>query len=289
MRSAARQDKSMKFRSSKLLFTVSSIVAGATIGLYAQDAPKIVGYTDTPMLPGNKWHVHDPNRPQPKLVTPGTFSTNEAPGKPPSDAIVLFDGKNLSKWQANNGQPSGWMLENGAMVVPPKGTPNGGEIGTKESFGDMQLHIEWSAPTEIKGSGQGRGNSGVFLMGRYELQVVDSWNNPTYPDGQAGAIYAQQPPMVNAMRPPGEWQIYDVIWTAPRFKDGKLESPAYITVMHNGIVVQNHTALIGGATHRNLATYSPHEPTGPLRLQDHGDRVRFRNIWVRPLKSSDDA
>lgn len=268
---------------------VSCVVAGATIGLYAQDAPKIVGYTDTPFLPGDKWHVHDPNRPQPKVIIPGTFSTADAPGRPPSDAMVLFDGTDLSKWQAGNGQPSGWIVENGAMMVPPKGTANGGDIMTKDSFGDMQLHIEWSAPAEVKGSGQGRGNSGVLIMGRYELQVIDSFNNPTYPDGQAGAVYGQTPPQVNASRLPGQWQVYDVMWTAPRFKDGQLQSPAYITVIHNGVVVQNHTQVIGAVAHRNLAKYVPHEAASAFRLQDHGDRVRYRNIWVRPLKSVDEA
>lgn len=279
----------MKIHTSKVLTAVSCVVAGATIGLYAQDAPKIVGYTDTPFLPGDKWHVHDPNRPQPKVIIPGTFSTADAPGRPPSDAMVLFDGTDLSKWQAGNGQPSGWIVENGAMMVPPKGTANGGDIMTKDSFGDMQLHIEWSAPAEVKGSGQGRGNSGVLIMGRYELQVIDSFNNPTYPDGQAGAVYGQTPPQVNASRLPGQWQVYDVMWTAPRFKDGQLQSPAYITVIHNGVVVQNHTQVIGAVAHRNLAKYVPHEAASAFRLQDHGDRVRYRNIWVRPLKSVDEA
>ncbi|RYX82180.1 DUF1080 domain-containing protein [bacterium] len=265
--------------------TVAGVVA-ATAGLYAQDTPKVVGYTDTPFLPGDKWHVHDPNRPQPQIVVPpaeGPFT------KAPADAIVLFDGTDLSKWQAGNGAASGWVLKDGSMMVPPGGTPGGGDILTKDSFGDMQLHIEWCAPEEVKGSGQGRGNSGIIIMNRYELQVLDCYNNPTYPDGQAGAVYGQTPPLVNASRPPGQWQSYDVLWTAPRFKDGKLESPAYITAIHNGVVVQNHTELLGTTQHRQLGRYEAHEPTAPLRLQDHGDRVRYRNIWVRPLPAATEA
>jgi hypothetical protein len=260
-------------------------VVGTSAGLYAQEAPKVEGYTDTPVLPGSNWHVHDPSRPQPKVVSPGALS--DTPSKAPADAIVLFDGTGLTKWQSGNGGASGWVLENGAMKVPPRGTDGGGGIVTKESFGDMQLHIEWQAPSVVKGSGQGRGNSGIIIMDRYELQVLDSYNNPTYPDGQAGAVYGQTPPLVNASRPPGQWQTYDVLWTAPRFKDGQIETPAAITVLHNGIVVQNNTKLIGATMHRQLAKYTPHEATGPLRLQDHGDSVMYRNIWVRPLAQSE--
>lgn len=263
------------------LFAATTI-GGGTLLIGFADAPK-PGYKDTPLLPGGKWHVHDSDRPQPPVVTPGSFSTPDAPGKPPSDAVVLFNGTDLSRWQAGNGQPSGWIVENGAMRVPPRGTANGGDIVSIDEFGDCQLHIEWMAPNPPKGDSQARGNSGIFLFGLYELQVLDSYQNPTYADGQAAAIYGQHPPRVNASRPPGEWQVYDVLFTAPRFKDDKLETPAYITVIHNGVVVQNHTALLGRAGHRTLAAYSPHGPKGPLKLQDHGDPVRFRNIWVRPL------
>jgi hypothetical protein len=259
-------------------------VVGTSASLYAQDAPKVDGYTDTPVLPGSNWHVHDPSRPQPKVVAPSALS--DTPSKAPADAIVLFDGTGLTKWQAGNGAPSGWVLENGAMSVPPGGTTGGGDIVTKDTFGDMQLHIEWRSPAEVRGGGQGRGNSGIIIMDRYELQVLDSYNNPTYPDGQAGAVYGQTPPLVNASRPPGEWQTYDVLWTAPRFKDEQLETPAAITVLHNGIVVQNNTKLLGATIHRQLAKYALHDATGPLRLQDHGDRVSYRNIWVRPLSSN---
>ena len=230
---------------------------------------------DTPMLPDGQWHVHDMKRPQPPVVTPGTFSTQDTPGQPPSDAIVLFDGKDLSQWKNDK-----WKLQDGAMIV------NGGDNETKDKFGDMQLHIEWSEPADVKGESQGRGNSGIFLMGHYELQVLDSYQQASYADGEAAAVYGQTPPQANAMRPPGQWQVYDVIWTAPRFKaDKTLETPAYITVIHNGVVVQNHTTLIGATVHRQLAKYEWHEATGPLRLQDHGNAVRYRNIWVRPLSA----
>jgi len=242
-----------------------------------------VGYTDTPMLPGGKWHVHDGNRPQPVVVTPPTASTPQTPGAPPSDAVVLFDGKDLSKWQGASGQPARWTVENGAMVVA-KGT---GGISTKESFGDCQLHVEWASPSPPVGRDQDRGNSGVFLMSRYEIQVLDSYQNITYPDGQASAIYGQFPPLVNASRPPGEWQTYDIVFTAPRFKDGAVEAPATVTVFHNGLVVHNRTALIGSTVHRALGKYEPHPATAPLMLQDHSHPVRFRNIWVRPLKDYD--
>jgi hypothetical protein len=277
---------------SKHVFTAGLILAAAgAFGLMlaaAPSAPKVEGYTDTPIIPGQKWHVHDPERPQPPVVTPGTFSTEDAPGKPPSDAIVLFDGNDLSKWKDGKGQPSGWKVQSGYMMVPPKGTPGGGDIITKDDFGDCQLHVEWSAPTPPVGNGQGRGNSGVlFFGGRYEIQVVDSYGNLTYADGGAGSLYGQYPPLVNACRKPGEWQVYDIIFTAPRFKDGKLETPGYVTLLHNGLVLHNHTALLGTTSHKAMPKYSPHEPKGPIKLQDHGNPVRYRNIWIRPLKDYD--
>lgn len=243
-----------------------------------------LGYTDTPKLPGGKWHVHDPNRPQPEIVKPGTPSTPKKPGKAPSDAVILFDGTDLSKWRTGTGEASAWKIEDGAMVVPPKDTVNGGDIWSKEEFGDCQLHIEWATPNPPKGESQGRGNSGVFFFGIYELQVLDCYENKTYPDGQAASLYGQQPPLVNASKKPGAWQTYDIIFRAPRFKEGKLESPAYITVFHNGVLVQYHVALLGASGHRSLASYKPHGPKGPIKLQDHNDPVRFRNIWVRPLE-----
>lgn len=257
---------------------------------FAQDAPKPahpLGYQDTPLLPGNKWHVHDGERPQARLVTPGTFSTPEKPGTPPSDAVVLFNGTDLAKWRTEKGEPSGWVVENGYLQVPPKGTANGGDIWTKDEFGDCQLHIEWMAPTPPKGDSQGRGNSGIFFFGRYEIQVLDSHDNPTYPDGQAGSLYGQYPPLVNASARPGEWQVYDIIFTGPRFNGDKVETPAYVTIMHNGVLVQNHSAMLGASGHRTLAKYTPHGAKGPIKLQDHNDPVRYRNIWIRELKAED--
>ncbi|MEW6158188.1 MAG: DUF1080 domain-containing protein [Verrucomicrobiota bacterium] len=264
-----------------------ALTALTFLSLRAQ-AAAAVGYTDTPMLPGGKWHVHDPERPQPRVVTPGTFSSQTEPGKPPSDAIVLFDGKDLSKFRTGDGKPSGWKVEGGAMVVPPKGTANGGDIWTRDEFGDCQLHIEWATPSPPKGDSQGRGNSGIFFFGQYELQVLDSYQNRTYADGSAASMYGQYPPLVNASRIPGEWQTYDVVFIAPRFKDGKLESPAYITVFHNGVLVHHNAAYQGASGHKTLASYKPHGPKGPIKLQDHGDPIRYRNIWIRPLKSYDE-
>ena len=259
----------------RTLVTSFALLATAIApAMAADEQPKPkphLGYQDTPLIPGTKWHVHDGERPQPKVVTPGTFSSQEQQGKPPSDAIVLFDGKDLAHFKNEK-----WKLEDGAMIA------GGGEQETKDVFGDIQLHIEWMAPTPPKGDGQGRGNSGVFLMGRYELQVLDCFENQTYPDGQATAIYGQTPPLVNACRKPGEWQTYDAMWTAPRFDGDKLVSPAFITVIHNGVLVQNHTQLIGNTPHKQVGTYSPHGD-GPLKMQDHGNPVRYRNIWVRKL------
>ncbi|TAH35405.1 MAG: DUF1080 domain-containing protein [Planctomycetota bacterium] len=237
-----------------------------------QDEP--VGYTDTPFLPGGKWRVHDAARPVPPVVTPGATS-----GAPPSDAVVLFDGKNLSAWQAQDGEEAGWKLVDGAMEV--NGT---GSIQTRDEFGDCQLHVEWAAPAQPAGQSQDRGNSGVFLMGRYEIQVLDSFQNRTYADGQAAALYGQKPPDVNACRPPGQWQSYDIVFRAPRFEGEKLLSPARVTVLHNGVLVHDGVEILGSTAHRSLARYSPHPPKGPIGLQDHGNPVRYRNIWVRSLE-----
>lgn len=255
-------------------------VAATSFSL-GQDHPK-VGYKDTPMLPGGKWHVHDGDRPIPPVITPGTCSTQDAPGAAPSDAIVLFDGKDLSHWRSQKGGDAEWTVENGAFAVKA----GAGSILSRDEFGDCQLHIEWSAPTPPKGHDQGRGNSGVMLFGRYEIQVLDSYDNLTYADGQAAAIYGQYPPLVNASRQPGEWQSYDIMFTAPRFKDdGTLVSPAYATVLHNGVLVHNHTPLLGPMAFRALPEYKAHGPVGPILLQDHGNPVRFRNIWVREIKA----
>lgn len=238
--------------------------------LLAQE--KKPGYTDTPRIPGQKWRVHDADRPRPKVVTPGKA------GGPPADAVVLFDGKNLDAWKGRKG-PAQWKVADGYFEVVPRT----GTIGTRQEFGDCQLHIEFATPKVVKGHSQGRGNSGVFFFGRYEVQILDSYKNPSYADGQCGALYGQYPPLVNASRGPGEWQSYDIIFKAPRFKDGKLESPAYVTVIHNGVLIHHHVKLIGPTSHKRAARYRPHGPTGPITLQDHGNPTRFRNIWLRKL------
>ena len=246
---------------------------------------KNLGYDDTPILPGGNYHVHDGTRPQPRIVTPGTESCQDAPGAAPSDALILFDGTDLSGWVGKGGGEAQWKLEHGYMEVVPKT----GSIQTREHFGDCQLHLEWAAPAEVKGESQGRGNSGVFLMGLYEVQVLDCYDNPTYPDGTTGGIYGQYPPLVNACRQPGEWQSYDIIWEGPRFEADALVRPAFVTVLLNGIVLHHRKELMGPTHHRVLSEYAPHDPVGPLELQDHGDLVRFRNIWYRPLTDYDEA
>jgi hypothetical protein len=262
-------------------------LAVAMVGtLPAQEASKTAskkeGFKDTPMIPGTPWHVHDSDRPHPKVVTPGTCSTPEKVGTAPSDAIVLFDGSNLDQWRSGDG-PAKWKIEDGAMVMVP-GT---GPLMTRKEFGDCQLHVEFATPKPPKGSGQGRGNSGILLMGRYEIQVLDSYENVTYADGQAAAVYGQYPPLVNASRPPGEWQTYDILFTAPVFDGDKLIKPASETVLHNGVAVHNHVEPIGPMVYRALARYKPHGPKGPLGLQDHGNPLRFRNIWIRELRGYD--
>ena len=213
--------------------------------------------------------------PIPKIVTPG--KSNDLP---PDDAIVLFDGKNLSGWLDKSNQPAKWSLQDNSMTVV-KGT---GDIHSVRKFGDCQLHIEWRTPSKVEGESQGRGNSGIFFMGQYELQVLDSYNNRTYSNGQAGSIYKQHVPLVNASRPPGEWQTYDAIFTSPRFNpDGSLKSPARITVLHNGVLVQNNVELKGATAYIGTPVYKKHEEKESFVLQDHGNPVSYRNIWVREL------
>jgi len=234
-----------------------------------------IGYDDTPLIPGSSYKVHDGSRPQPRIVTPGACCCVS------SDAIKLFDGASMAGWvSVRDGAPAQWKVENGYMEV----VPSTGDIETTAVLGDCQLHVEMAAPEVVKGDSQGRGNSGIFLMGRYEIQVLDCYNNPTYADGTSCAIYGQYPPLVNACRKPGEWQTYDIIWERPRFD---LLKPARVTVLFNGILVHHAQELQGPTQHRQLATYVPHEDALPLRLQDHGDLVRFRNIWYRPLTGYD--
>jgi hypothetical protein len=236
----------------------------------------VAGFQDTPMQPDGKWHVHDPARPQPPVVTPGTFSENATP---PSDAIVLFDGKDLSQWvDKRTGGPVGWTVEDGVAVSAK------GDIQTTNQFGDIQLHLEFKEPTPPRGDGQGRGNSGVFFMGLYEVQVLDCYQNKTYADGATGGIYGQHPALANACRPPGEWQTYDILFNVPHFDaDGKLLSPGYLTVFLNGVCVQNHQAIRGETNWRVPGEYKTHASSGPLALQYHNNSVSFRNIWVRPV------
>lgn len=240
-----------------------SLLARLFIAWTVTNLANISGSQAEEYLSGIQWTV-------PPVITPGVIE-----GQPPSDAIILFDGSDLSKWS----NADHWKVEEGVIIS------GRGDIKSNDEFGDCQLHIEWSAPVEAKGSGQGRGNSGIFFMNIYEIQVLDSYQNETYPDGQAGGIYKQTPPMVNAMRPPGQWNVYDILWTAPRFHDdGSLKSPAYITALHNGVVVLNHFELQGDTPYHRPPKYKQHAATGPIRLQDHGNPVRFRNIWVRPMQ-----
>ena len=226
-----------------------------------------------------KWKIHDPNRPLPPVITPGTASTQESPGKPPSDAVVLFDGKDLSKWVDKDGNPAKWKVANGYMEVVGKT----GNISTRDSFGDCQLHVEFAEPTPPHGESQERGNSGVFLMGLYEIQVLDSYENKTYADGQASAVYGQYPPLVNASRPPAQWQTYDIIFHGPRFNGDTVQRPARVTVLHNGVLVQDNVELTGPTAHGERPPYKAGPDKLPLQLQDHGNPVRYRNIWIREL------
>jgi len=246
-------------------------------------AAEPIGYTDTPMIPGTPWHVHDPDRPRPKVVTSGETFSLKAPA--PSDAVVLFEGKDLSKWQNDKGRPAGWKVENGYMEA----VKDAGNIRTRDEFSDFQLHIEFATPEKVQSNSQGRGNSGVFMLGIYELQVLDTYDNLTYPDGQCGAMYGQYPPLVNACKPPGQWQSYDVIFEAPRWDEsGKLIKKAAITVIQNGVVLHNRKEYMGPTGHKTLSSYDRTKASrGPIALQDHGNPMRFRNIWIRSLGEYD--
>jgi hypothetical protein len=263
---------------------VCAVALSLVAALIAQEKKK-PGYTDTGILPNQKWHVHDSERPHPNKVTPGA-----QPGAPPSDAIVLFDGKDLSKWKqmgrgadrAKEIEPK-WPVKNGYFECAART----GDLVTRDKFGDVQLHIEWMEPKEITGSDQDRGNSGVLLMNRYEIQVLESFNNVTYADGQAASLYGQWPPLVNPIRDQGEWQTYDIIFEAPKFEAAKLVRPAYATVIFNGVMVHHRKDILGTMVHRRVAQYTAHPDEEPIGLQDHNHPVRYRNVWVRKLAGYD--
>lgn len=224
---------------------------------------------------GRRWKAHDPERPKPVKVTPGPTL-----GAPPADAVILFDGRSLDGWSSKDGSAPKWVIREGVMEA----VPGAGPVATRQGFGDGQLHIEWSTPVEASGQGQGRGNSGVFLMSTYEVQILESRDNVTYPDGQAGAIYGQHPPLVNASRGPGEWQSYDIVFRRPRFgPDGGLKAPARMTVFHNGVLIHDAARVWGPTNWLHYGPYTKHPDLMPLMLQDHEHPVRFRNIWIRPL------
>ena len=226
-----------------------------------------------------RWQIHDMNRPQPPAVTPGEASTQDRPGRPPSDAVVLFDGTDLSAWQGAKGEPAPWKVEKGYLEVVPKS----GDIYSKQAFGDSQVHVEWASP-EWAGDTFDPGNSGVFLAALYEVQIIDSVHSKIYADGQAAAMYGQYPPLVKVCRAPGQWQTYDIVFRDARFDAAsKLLRPAIVTVFYNGVLVQDHVELTGPTAHHQRPPYQPHPARMPLRLQDHNYKVRFRNIWVREL------
>ena len=226
----------------------------------------------------SEWPQQSEDRPRPPIVEPGAPYTIA----PPADAVVLFNGTSLDRWMSAGGSPAKWRVDNGAFVA----VPGSGTLSTKDSFGDVQLHIEWSAANPPVGKGQDRGNSGVFFGGdRYEIQVLDSRDNVTYADGQAGSIYGQFPPLVNPARVPGEWQVYDIVYHRPRFNaDGSLKSAARFTVFFNGVLVQDNMEAVGPTTYMKRTPYSAHADKLPITLQDHGHPVRFRNVWLRNLE-----
>jgi hypothetical protein len=250
------------------LFLTNTAAHGQEL-VKAADGSGVYGYKDTPKLPWCEWRVHDPDRPAPPRVDPGKAGL---PAPVPADAIVLFDGKDVNQWQASD-----WTLEDGCLVSGNK------VLKSKADFGDAQIHVEWMAPTGFEGPWYNRGNNGVLLMGLYEIQIFDSYHEKIYSDGQAAAIYGQTPPRVNVTRPPGEWQTFDIVFTAPVFEGGQLARPARVTMFHNGVLVHLNEPIHGGVAHRALPQYKNQISQGPLALGGHGCPVRFRNIWVRPL------
>ncbi len=261
-----------------LVFSLA-ILSGCTAEQTVKKNEKIQ-YVETET---GRWLVHDMNQPAPPVITPGTESTQAEPGKAPSDAIVLFDGTDLSGWTSSRGGPTKWGVRDGYMEAVKRS----GGVKTKQAFGSCQLHIEFATPSKVTGSGQERGNSGVFLMSTYEVQVLDSYENKTYPDGQCVALYGRDVPLVNACRKPGEWQSYDIIFHRPLFKGKEIVRKATFIVFHNGVLVHDHVELQGGTGWLGpyaVTDYKPHEDKLPLMLQDHDNPVRFRNIWIRELK-----
>jgi Domain of Unknown Function (DUF1080) len=227
-----------------------------------------------------EYEVHDARRPQPAVITPGTSSMQDQPGRPPSDAIALFDGTDLSRWESVKGGSAPWKIVDGHI----QSVPGSGDIQTKQQFGDVQLHVEWLEPVGTEGRSQERGNSGVFLQGLYEVQVLDNYKSETYADGMAGAIYGQYPPLVNASRAQGAWQTYDIIFHAAKVRGGKVVNVARVTAFFNGVLVQDNMDLIGPTAHQILATYPGRLPDkGPVRLQDHNNTIWYRDIWLREL------
>lgn len=248
----------------------------ATLAVTGALAPLLLSAAAWAQTPDD-WPIHSLERPQPPVVDPRLPGP---PAPPPSDAIVLFEGTDLSRWRARDGGPAPWRVGEGYFEV----VAHTGSLVTRDSFGDVQLHVEWATPAAVEGEGQERGNSGVYLMDLYELQVLDSWENPTYPDGQAAAVFGQFPPLVNASRGPGEWQAYDIVFRAPRFDaDGAVVSPARMTVLHNGVLVQDAVELTGPTAYQRRPPYTVHPDRLPISLQDHDFPVRYRNIWVREL------
>lgn len=272
----------MKNPTSKLLL---ALALTSTAALAADDKPSPIGYSDTPIIPGTKWKVHDIDRPRPEAVKPGNKL-----GDAPSDAIIIFDGTSSDALQGKKKDDKGkdtaefgpcpWKIENGEMLIA------GGDCWTKQEFASCQVHLEWKSEPHTKGNSQKKGNAGIFFMDRYECQMLDCDNNPTYADGMTGCIYGQTPPLVNAVKKAGEWQAYDIIFTAPKLDGDKVIEPAYVTTFVNGVCVQVHTKIMGPTKHKNTTDYSGSFPAkAPLRIQDHKNEppVRLRNIWVRPL------
>jgi hypothetical protein len=261
--------------------TIASLLLLLPCLVPAQDKPTPLGYTDTPVIPGSEWRVHDLNRPKPMEVKPA-----DKLGAAPADAVVLFDGSSTDAFYGKKKDspdkiPCPWKVENGELLVA------GGDCWTKEEFGSCQLHLEWMSEPHTKGNSQKKGNGGVFLMDRYESQILDCDNNPTYADGMAGAIYGQTPPLVNAVRKAGQWQVYDITFKAPVVKDGKVVEPARITSFVNGVCTQNNTVIMGPTKHKDITDYltGTFPAAAPLRIQDHKNEppVRLRNLWVRRL------